>query len=190
MQGQARMSLADYKGAAAAYVKALELAPSLSALADLATAYTDDGQYQSALDAIKSANEKLTSTPKEFASLGYGKPELELLLGRTYAQWPGHDSQAMQYYDQLIASRPDDFRQALMWHMCAMRSNTFQHKEVQMYVKGFGQFVAHAFKYNTLQRFANVCQNFCAFRGTCIQVPYGMQDFNGRAKSNMIQSQT
>ena len=38
--------------------------------------------------------------------------ELELLLGKIYSQWKGHDSQALAAYEAIIRDDPDDFRSA------------------------------------------------------------------------------
>jgi Flp pilus assembly protein TadD len=35
---------------------------------------------------------------------------VQLLLGKTYAGWRGHDTDALAAYDQLIKSAPEDFR--------------------------------------------------------------------------------
>ena len=111
MQAETRFQLGDYKGTAAAYEQAMAVAPSIDLLQNLAAAYVNDGRPQAAIDAVKAAGQRLPSNQDELVSLGYGESELSLLLGRIYAQWPGHDGQALDIYDKLIQKNPDDFRQ-------------------------------------------------------------------------------
>lgn len=107
---ETRFQLGDYKGTAAAYEKAMAVAPSIDLLQNLAAAYVNDGKPQAAIDAVKAAGQHLPSNQDELVALGYGDSELSLLLGRVYAQWPGHDGQALDIYDKLIQKNPDDFR--------------------------------------------------------------------------------
>lgn len=108
LQAETRFQLADYKGTAAAYEQAMAVAPSIDLLQNLAAAYVNDGKPQAAIDAVKAAGQHL---PSSLVTVGYGESELSLLLGRIYAQWPGHDGQALDVYDKLIQKNPDDFRQ-------------------------------------------------------------------------------
>lgn len=114
MQAETRFQLGDYKGTAAAYEKAMAVAPSIDLLQNLAAAYVNDGKPQAAIDAVKAAGQHLPSNQDELVALGYGDSELSLLLGRVYAQWPGHDGQALDIYDKLIQKNPDDFRQVVL----------------------------------------------------------------------------
>ena len=109
-QAETRLQLLDYKGTAAAYEQAMAAAPSIDLLQNLAAAYVNDGKPQSAIDAVKAAGQHLPSSQEELATMGYGETEISLLLGRVYAQWPGHDGQALDIYDKLIQKNPDDFR--------------------------------------------------------------------------------
>lgn len=92
----------------------MALAPSFPVLQSLAAAYVNDGKPQAAIDAVKAASQQLPSNQDKFVSLGYGESELSLLLGRIYAQWPGHDGQALDIYDKLIQKNPDDFRRVVL----------------------------------------------------------------------------
>lgn len=114
LQAETRVQLADYKGTAAAYEQAMAVAPSIDLLQNLAAAYVNDGKPQAAIDAVKQAGQHLPSSQEELVTTGYGESELSLLLGRIYAQWPGHDGQALDVYDKLIQKNPDDFRQVLV----------------------------------------------------------------------------
>lgn len=114
LQAETRFQLGDYKGTAAAYEPAIAVAPSIDLLQNLAAAYVNDGRPQAAIDAVKAAGQHLPSNQDELVSLGYGESELSLLLGRIYAQWPGHDGQALDIYDKLIQKNPDDFRQVVL----------------------------------------------------------------------------
>ena len=118
MQAETRLKLLDYKGTAAAYGQAMAIAPSIDLLQNLAAAHVNDGKFQAAVDAVKVAGQHLPSSQEELVSLGYGESELSLLLGRVYAQWPGHDSQALDIYDKLIQKNPDDFRQVWCLKLC------------------------------------------------------------------------
>ena len=115
LQAETRFQLADYKGTAAAYEQAMAVAPSIDLLQNLAAAYVNDGKPQAAIDAVKAAGQHLPSNQEELVTIGYGESELSLLLGRVYAQWPGHDGQALDVYDKLIQKNPDDFRQVPAW---------------------------------------------------------------------------
>ena len=112
LQAETRLQLLDYKGTAAAYEQAMAAAPSVDLLQNLISALVNDGKYQAAIDAVKAAGQHLPTSQQELVSLGYGETEISLLLGRVYAQWSGHDSQALDIYDKLIQKNPDDFRQA------------------------------------------------------------------------------
>ncbi|KAL0056221.1 hypothetical protein WJX82_008908 [Trebouxia sp. C0006] len=107
---ETRLQLLDYKRTAAAYEQAMAAAPSIDLLQNLAAAYVNDGKPQSAIDAVKAAGQHLPSSQEELATMGYSETEISLLLGRVYAQWPGHDGQALDIYDKLIQKNPDDFR--------------------------------------------------------------------------------
>jgi tetratricopeptide (TPR) repeat protein len=109
-QAETRLQLLDYKRTAAAYEQAMAAAPSIDLLQNLAAAYVNDGKPQSAIDAVKAAGQHLPSSQEELATMGYSETEISLLLGRVYAQWPGHDGQALDIYDKLIQKNPDDFR--------------------------------------------------------------------------------
>ena len=113
LQAETRFQLADYKGTAAAYQQAMASAPNIDLLQNLAAAYVNDGKPQAAIDAVKVAGQHLPSNQEELVTIGYGESELSLLLGRIYAQWPGHDGQALDIYDKLIQKNPDDFRQVM-----------------------------------------------------------------------------
>lgn len=113
LQAETRFQLADYKGTAAAYEQAMAVAPSIDLLQNLAAAYVNDGKPQAAIDAVKAAGQHLPSNQEELVTFGYGESELSLLLGRIYAQWPGHDGQALDVYDKLIQKNPDDFRHVM-----------------------------------------------------------------------------
>ena len=113
LQAETRFQLADYKGTAAAYEQAMAVAPSIDLLQNLAAAYVNDGKPQAAIEAVKAAGQHLPSNHEELVTIGYGESELSLLLGRIYAQWPGHDGQALDVYDKLIQKNPDDFRQVM-----------------------------------------------------------------------------
>ena len=105
------MKLADYKGAAAAFEQSMAAAPNFDILQKLALAYENDRSPQLAVAAVEAAGRALPGNTQEQADLqGYGGVEISLLLGRVYSRWPGHDSQALDLYDRLIANKPDDFR--------------------------------------------------------------------------------
>ncbi|KAL3154604.1 hypothetical protein ABBQ32_014054 [Trebouxia sp. C0010 RCD-2024] len=110
MFAETRFQLGDYKGTAAAYEKAMAVAPSIDLLQNLAAAYVNDGKPQAAIDAVKAAGQHLPSNQDELVALGYGDSELSLLLGRVYAQWPGHDGQALDIYDKGYLARGVLFR--------------------------------------------------------------------------------
>lgn len=110
VQAETRLKLADNKGAASAYEQSMAGAPNIDILQNLAAAYVNDGKPQAAVAAVQAAGQRLPSNQAELAERGYGETEISLLLGRVYAQWPGHDSQALDIYDKLIQKNPNDFR--------------------------------------------------------------------------------
>lgn len=110
MQAETRLKLADNRGAAAAFEQSMAAAPNIDILQNLAAAYVNDGKPQAAVAAVQAAGQRLPSNQAELAERGYGETEISLLLGRVYAQWSGHDSQALEMYDKLIQKNPNDFR--------------------------------------------------------------------------------
>ena len=110
MQAETRLKLADNKGAATAFEQAMAASPSIDLLQNLAAAYVNDGKPQAAIAAVQAAGQRLPTSQAELVNFGYGESEISLLLGRVYAQWPGHDSQAFDIYDKLIQKSPNDFR--------------------------------------------------------------------------------
>ena len=118
------MQLGDGRNAAAAYERAYTLAPDIENLQGLAGAFVTDGKPGKAVDAVKAARDQVTKTAgastaadlslasssRSTSSPSFGVVEADLLLGRVYSQWPGHDSEALATYDAIIQQSPDDFR--------------------------------------------------------------------------------
>lgn len=75
---------------------------SLEVLTGLTGALVADGKEAEAVDLVRAA--------RDAGGAGLGSTEVELLLGRTYAQWRGHVSDALSTYDNLIQASPEDFR--------------------------------------------------------------------------------
>lgn len=93
--------------AAAAYQIANE--QSGSSNIDLLSAWTDaliaDGKPQKAVEAVQAAQKQADDADV--------KVDLDLLAGRVYSQWKGHDGEALAIYDRLAESNPEDFRPVL-----------------------------------------------------------------------------
>ena len=69
-------------------------------LQGLTAAQASAGQQAAAVATLKAL------APSE----GLGEVEVQLLLGKTYAAWQGHVGDALEVYDRLIESRPEEFR--------------------------------------------------------------------------------
>lgn len=97
----------DLSAAAAAY----EIANAKAGGGDieLLSAWTDAllaaGKPQKAVEAVKAAKQKSSD-----AGLAV---DLDLLLGRVFSQWKGHNGEALALYDSLAEANPNDFRPVL-----------------------------------------------------------------------------
>ena len=104
--GEVRAQQGNFAGAADAYrssikaVSATTGGPSLEQLQGLVGSLVLDGRGE----------EAVTEVAKAIGTPGVGQVEGRLLLGKAFAQWPGHVDDALAAYDQLIVAFPKDFR--------------------------------------------------------------------------------
>ena len=84
------------------------------ALQGLAGVLVSGGEGAAAVDLVRSSIAAASAASSPSSSLSSTPPlnvvELKLLLGKVYSQWKGHGGDALNVYDELIASDPEDFR--------------------------------------------------------------------------------
>ncbi|KZV43174.1 hypothetical protein F511_33412 [Dorcoceras hygrometricum] len=120
--GEVKYALQDYEGSANAYRSASVASKSadfevLRGLTNALLASKNPGQAVQVLLASReqlnkersSDSDNMTVRSTTGTSSGVDPIQVDLLLGKAYADW-GHISDAVSVYDQLIANHPDDFR--------------------------------------------------------------------------------
>ncbi|KAK9823503.1 hypothetical protein WJX72_003225 [[Myrmecia] bisecta] len=102
----------DYKGAVAAYQRAIAespTGPNVDLLQGVAGALVGEGKPEKAVETIKAVQERSGQTSAA-GTADIQPEEADLLLGRVYSQWRGHTAEALAVYNGMIEKYPNDFR--------------------------------------------------------------------------------
>eukprot|EP00877_Chromochloris_zofingiensis_P008322 jgi/Chrzof1/3743/Cz13g07090.t1 len=101
---------ASDEAAASSEQAVAEAAATTAATTSIEPATAAQGPSTTAEAAAESSSGSSTSSSGQRAAKRLDPVAVQLLLGKTYAAWRGHDTDALGAYDQLIGDHPQDFR--------------------------------------------------------------------------------